>query len=440
MEQQPQWLAEAWAEHGIREVPGASSNPRIVRLFRDAGHAEVTNEATAWCAAFVGACLARAGLRPTGSLLARSYASWGRPLETARTGAIAVFSRTEDPALGHVGFVVGESVDRLMILGGNQNQAVTVAAMPRARLVALRWAAEPSTATDDPEESLFEIALAHVLEMEGGWSEDPYDPGGPTNRGLIISDLAAHQGRRVTSETYPGLKQELRTISDDVVREIYAVRYWRPASCPDFPAPLALFHFDAAVNHGLTGAARLLQRALDVHVDGVIGPITRAAAHRQATEAVLERYAELRRERYRRLPHFWRFGRGWLRRVDRTLAAAKKVSGRSGDGPARFPPTSNAKDRPMDNVDQQAEHARSAKWWGQSMTVWGALITAASTVLPLLGPALGLELTPDLVRQLGEQTITVAQAIGGLIGILMTIVGRSRASTRLERRPVTFQF
>lgn len=73
------------------------------------------------------------------------------------------------------------------------------------------------------------------------------------------------------------------------------------------------------------------------------------------------------------------------------------------------------------------------------MTVWGALITAASTVLPALGPIFGFDLTPDLVNELGDHVTAVVQAIGGLIGIIMTIYGRVRATTSLERKQVTFQ-
>ena len=71
------------------------------------------------------------------------------------------------------------------------------------------------------------------------------------------------------------------------------------------------------------------------------------------------------------------------------------------------------------------------KWWGESITIWGAVITALSTVVPVLGPAIGLDLTPDLVRQTGEQLVSVVQAVGGLVGIVMTIYGRARATTVL---------
>ena len=68
------------------------------------------------------------------------------------------------------------------------------------------------------------------------------------------------------------------------------------------------------------------------------------------------------------------------------------------------------------------------KFWGQSVTIWGAVITALSTVVPVLGPAMGVDLTPDLVKQAGEQLVSVVQALGGLIGTAMTIYGRARAN------------
>ena len=79
------------------------------------------------------------------------------------------------------------------------------------------------------------------------------------------------------------------------------------------------------------------------------------------------------------------------------------------------------------------------KWWGQSMTIWGTMITAASTVLPIIAPLIGFDITPDVVRQVGDQTIQVVQAVGGLIGTLLAIYGRSRATQQLERRAINLQ-
>ncbi len=74
------------------------------------------------------------------------------------------------------------------------------------------------------------------------------------------------------------------------------------------------------------------------------------------------------------------------------------------------------------------------KWWGNSITIWGAIVTALSTVLPTLGPLLGLDITADLIRQLGTDVVAVVQAVGGLIGTILAIYGRVRATTQIERR------
>lgn len=76
----------------------------------------------------------------------------------------------------------------------------------------------------------------------------------------------------------------------------------------------------------------------------------------------------------------------------------------------------------------------TSKWWGESMTIWGALITGLSTVLPVLGPVLGIDITGDLVRQAGEQIVQTVQAFGGLAGTILTIYGRFRARQPLEQR------
>lgn len=76
----------------------------------------------------------------------------------------------------------------------------------------------------------------------------------------------------------------------------------------------------------------------------------------------------------------------------------------------------------------------TTKWWGSSMTIWGALTTGLAALLPALGPLLGLDLTADLVAQLGQQSIAALQAIIALAGTLLTITGRVRASVPLERR------
>jgi hypothetical protein len=77
-----------------------------------------------------------------------------------------------------------------------------------------------------------------------------------------------------------------------------------------------------------------------------------------------------------------------------------------------------------------------AKWWASSMTIWGAVVTAVSTILPVIGPLVGLNIPPDLVHQLGDQIVVLAQAAGGVAGTILTIYGRVRATTPLGRQQV----
>ena len=78
-----------------------------------------------------------------------------------------------------------------------------------------------------------------------------------------------------------------------------------------------------------------------------------------------------------------------------------------------------------------------AKCWGHSMTIWGVIVTSLSTVLPTIGPLLGLNITADLVHQIGDQLVQTVQALGGLVGTVLTVYGRMRATTLLERRQIT---
>ena len=80
-----------------------------------------------------------------------------------------------------------------------------------------------------------------------------------------------------------------------------------------------------------------------------------------------------------------------------------------------------------------------AKWWGNSLTIWGTLITAASTVAPTVLAVFGIDIPSSLIDQLGTDVVTLAQALGGLVGTVMTIVGRTRAALPLARRPMSLR-
>jgi uncharacterized protein (TIGR02594 family) len=125
-------------------------NAALQEFMRNGGQ-NLDPAVTAWCAAFVNASLAEAGLPGTNSLAARSFMDWGVPVDQPRPGDLAVFSRGDPNGWqGHVGFFAGYADDgRINVLGGNQGNAVSVAPYDASRLLGFRRAeGEPAPQLD----------------------------------------------------------------------------------------------------------------------------------------------------------------------------------------------------------------------------------------------------------------------------------------------------
>lgn len=129
---------------GTREIPGARHEPKILQWWKAIKRGGIKNDETAWCAAFVGGCLEQVGIVSSRYESAKSYLTWGVEVRAPIYGCIVVFTRDGG---GHVGFVVGQDTKgRLMVLGGNQGNAVSIAPFDRARVAGYRWpAAVPVT-------------------------------------------------------------------------------------------------------------------------------------------------------------------------------------------------------------------------------------------------------------------------------------------------------
>jgi uncharacterized protein (TIGR02594 family) len=138
----PEWLSAATRELGQTEVAGARSNPRIIEYRRMSGLALGGDDgAVPWCAIFVNAMLALAGVRGSGSAMARSFASSSafERLAAPMVGCITVISSSRGPASGHVFFYTAENGLFLQALGGNQNDSVSISMFQKAKLVGHYW-------------------------------------------------------------------------------------------------------------------------------------------------------------------------------------------------------------------------------------------------------------------------------------------------------------
>lgn len=146
----PLWVAEAIKHVGTSEIAGKANNPAIMQFYKDCGHNGIAFETTAWCAAFVGACLKRAG-KPVSqpvelNLMARSYLKYGTKLAKPVPGCIAIWPRGKPPS-GHVGFVVSvdEKKGTIRTIEGNVSNRVKYATHKISDALGYRWPPENGT-------------------------------------------------------------------------------------------------------------------------------------------------------------------------------------------------------------------------------------------------------------------------------------------------------
>jgi len=160
---QRQAYVMASEEVGLREIAGNRHNPNVVQFFADVGHAWVKDDETAWCAAFLGAMLERAGIPSTRKLNARSYLEWGEAVElrNAKPGDVVIFWRgSPDDWRGHVGFFSGRDGPNIEVLGGNQSDAVNVSRYPASRLLGVRRMPAPRRATKPKQDFISRLVAA----------------------------------------------------------------------------------------------------------------------------------------------------------------------------------------------------------------------------------------------------------------------------------------
>ena len=144
----PPWLAIALEEQraGIREIEGEGDHPRIVEYHATTGG--WLDDEVPWCSSFLNWCMDQAGMSRTASGRARSWLFWGKQIIHPPIGSICILKRGsgDQPgpdvlkAPGHCGFYMGPaSATEILMLGGNQSNAVTTRPYPAERVLGYRW-------------------------------------------------------------------------------------------------------------------------------------------------------------------------------------------------------------------------------------------------------------------------------------------------------------
>lgn len=144
----PRVIREGCELLGTEEYVGAKHNPEILAWAKETGLEKVyTNDEIPWCGLFVAVVVKRAGFEPVSApLWARSWAKFGNPSPQPALGDVLVFERGSG---GHVGFFVAEDAEAYHVLGGNQQNKVSITRIAKSRLLAARrcpWkVAEPAS-------------------------------------------------------------------------------------------------------------------------------------------------------------------------------------------------------------------------------------------------------------------------------------------------------
>jgi lysozyme family protein len=158
----------------------------------------------------------------------------------------------------------------------------------------------------------FARCFAFTLGAEGGYSNNPADPGNWTGGAVGNGELRGTKFG-VSASAYPQL--DIANLTEEQAEEIYRRDYWAPLQGDSLPLPIALVVFDAAVNAGPKRAVFWLQQATGVPADGVLGPDTLAALN-AGDPLALAREALVRRLDFSTHLSSWAsFGLGWSRRI-----------------------------------------------------------------------------------------------------------------------------
>ncbi|CAM3719610.1 glycoside hydrolase family 108 protein [Xenorhabdus thuongxuanensis] len=157
-------------------------------------------------------------------------------------------------------------------------------------------------------------AIHYLLPVEGGYVNAPHDRGGETQYGI-------------SQRSYPQL--DIRALTQADATAIYYRDFWQPAGCERVPSGISLVLFDSAVQHGVVSAIRLLQRAVGVRDDGILGNQTLGAIAATAPDYLLHRVMNQRARYYAQIiarnPLQQRFLNGWFNRLDHLIQAALEV-------------------------------------------------------------------------------------------------------------------
>lgn len=153
----------------------------------------------------------------------------------------------------------------------------------------------------------FDTSFGELIGNEGGYTNNPSDPGGETNFGI-------------SKRSYPGV--DIKNLTLEQAKAIYRRDFWAEAGGEVLPEAIKFDVFDAAVNNGVRQAIKTLQKAVGQPEDGLIGVHTLMACNAMSPDRLVMRFNACRLLFLTTLYTWPVFGKGWAIRVATDILSA----------------------------------------------------------------------------------------------------------------------
>jgi uncharacterized protein (TIGR02594 family) len=438
---------------GLKEGPGPSNNQRIIQMAHYAGFTDYTQDSVPWCVIPVAYAMKRAGYSTEGlTLWALDAKKWGREISKPIPGCVVVFKRFRvgRHVGGHVGLWLSEDDKQFFLRHGNVSDALQDSPVSKSsRVLKFEGYFVPKEYEDDeaifndvgggsvtvpfPEDDrLFAAAMELVFQSEGGYVNHKNDPGGPTNMGITFDTAKRHGYRTIAA---------LKNMTRAQAKAIYRKDYWDPIMAGRMPAGVGYAVFDFNLHSGSGNAITILQQVLGgIAVDGEVGPETLGAIHAADPSDLIDRLLDRRMAFLKQLRTWRSFGRGWTNRLNKVrreaLSMVEPIQGEilppitalpegltpEGKALAEYQVMLLAQYfdiKPKREITMELEPNGKPAY--KSKGVQGGVVALLATVLPVIGPMLGLPITEDMIYQ-----------IVAALGALWAIYGRIVAETKVN--------
>lgn len=146
----------------------------------------------------------------------------------------------------------------------------------------------------------FDIAFDRLMGHEGGYVNNPADPGGETKWGI-------------SRRSYPNI--DIKNLTREGAKTIYKRDFWDRIHAEEMFDGVAFQLLDFAINSGIETAVRKLQQAAGVADDGHWGPVSRAAVAKMTEPDLIMRTLAARLRYMAKLKAWTDFSRGWANRI-----------------------------------------------------------------------------------------------------------------------------